>query len=112
MAELLTLLAKEVRLYDCVREGTIVVGAHFYQAEEWNSLTGDVAKVPMVELQYARARIVPVPIGLASTHLHSYDYDVALGGEEFAATDEVRVIRPAPVEPCECGFDGAIATGP
>lgn len=105
MSELLTLPAWEIHPGDSLKEGMRVSRVIFTTNEErmdWN--TGEIHHINTVTVWSNAARWVC--LGIVNDHCIHCDDDTRQHVTYYDATDMVRVIRPAPMEPAPCGFDG------
>lgn len=98
----LTVRAVDVHPWDSIAEGSIVIRKEWQEIEQRHPLTGAISRVPVVDIDCVPARIVVVDTLPSGQHMHNIDRST-VETRRFAPNDEVRVVRPGPVEPCECG---------
>ena len=101
-----TLPVQMVRPFDSIAEGTVVNSVEVRE-EEVRDAPGYVEHVRVVYLDLTPARtIVAEPLSSDGKHVF-HDLDRSTGDtRRYLWDDEVRVMRPGPIEPCECGFGG------
>lgn len=97
MSELLAIKALDLWPGDCITEGTRVTSVEV-DRNPWG--TDDVKPI---RVEICKARWEPLSAGDDGPHLHMPSFEPAeVRGYNF--NDQIRVIRPAPMEPCGCGF--------
>lgn len=95
----------ELRPYDAIGWGTYVIEIVRHEVPQYNVFTGDVEPREVYTVTSGLAEYVPVDELPDGTHVHDLRRDF-VNEHSFDPGDRVPVVRPAPVIPCACGFNG------
>lgn len=101
--------ASELRPFDGITEGSVVIEVCHHEVERYDPATGSVTRHPMVTATLVRAQLEGEDVD--GFHLHTISHEPA-GERTFDPDETLRVARPGPVAPCSCGFDGTAQNPP
>lgn len=100
-----TIPVHEVRPYDAIGWGTYVLQIERHEIPKYDRYTGEVTAEEVYTITSALAEYVDGGEMPDGTHVHDLRHDV-VHHRDFLPCETLPVVRPAPVIPCVCGFNG------
>lgn len=101
--EILNVTANEIQPFDGLTEGSVVRHVTRHEAEQRDPVTGVVTRRPVVTVVLGLAQIEREDYD--GGHLHRLSSEL-VDERTFDPGDTVRLVRPAPLAPCSCGYRG------
>lgn len=100
VVDVLSVTAAEIRVFDGITEGTIVMHVNRHEVEQRDPVTGTVTWRPVITVCSSLAQLEVVAV-VDGEHVHDLRRGI-VDEQTYEPNQIVRVARPAPVTPCSC----------